>query len=126
MNSLPSNQEREKNTAWQGWKRWPFLPLPFLFAGFFLLTSPSQASHPGSSRFESKCLNCHKEQGEAQAIGPTKYASVQWIKFFEREKHKKKRDISALVLSEDIEMIREYLVLHAADSDRPEAAGLKN
>jgi hypothetical protein len=126
MKYLVFKEKGEKNKARQGWKLLPFLSLPFLFAGFFLFISPSHASHPGSNRFESKCLNCHQEKGEAQAIGPTKYASVQWIKFFEREKHNRKKDISALVLPEDIEMIREYLVLHAADSDRPEAAGLKN
>lgn len=102
-----------------------FLFIPSLLIVPILTIATSHASHPGDNRFESKCLNCHKDKGEAPAIGPTKYASVQWIKFFERQKHNRKRDISAMVMPEDVEVIREYLVLHSADSDRPEAAGVK-
>lgn len=115
--------EREKKTLPK--RIFPFLFIPLLLILLLLTLAKSHASHPGDNRFESKCLNCHRDKGEAPAIGPTKYASVQWIKFFERQKHSRKKDISAMVLPEDIEVIREYLVLHSADSDRPEAAGVK-
>ena len=103
----------------------------FLF--FFLVASLaifstlsfSSASTPGKTQFASKCLICHKKDGEAQEIGPSKYASIQWEKFFKREKHQKKKDISSMVFPEDIAIIQEYLMRHAADSDRPEAAGLR-
>ncbi len=95
--------------------------VPFVF---FFLSHHSSASTPGKNSFKTKCLCCHKKNGAA-VIGPAKYASIQWVKFFKREKHKRKKDISSTVFSDDIELIKVYLVAHAADSDRPEAAGLR-
>lgn len=108
-------------------KRKTYFLFFFLVASLvvFSTLSLSLASTPGKTQFASKCLICHKKDGEAQEIGPSKYASIQWEKFFKREKHQKRKDISSMVFPEDIAIIQEYLMRHAADSDRPEAAGLR-
>ena len=75
--------------------------------------------------FISKCGQCHKSGGEAEAFAATKYASKQWERFFKRNKHARKKDISGQVTKEELALISEYLMRHAADSDRPEAVGLR-
>jgi len=85
--------------------------------------------HAGSSRekelFISKCGQCHKTGGEGPLFSANKYASRQWKRFFARNKHKRKKDISGLISADDQETIKNYLMKHAADSSQPEAAGLK-
>ena len=80
----------------------------------------------GKAIYITKCGSCHKSGGEAKIFAPTKYASSQWKRFFKRKKHKRRyKDISSLVSKKDINVVKEYLVQHAADSDQPEAVGLK-
>ena len=80
----------------------------------------------GETLFQTKCAGCHaSSRGVAQSFAPVKYASSQWVRFFERNKHQRKKDISNEILPEEIELIKNYLINHAADSDRPIAAGLK-
>ncbi len=86
--------------------------------------NPCQAAE-GKKMFINKCGGCHKAKGEAPAFAATKYASMQWERFFDRNKHQRKKDIGALVSANEIKDIRDYLVAHAADSDQPEAVGLK-
>ncbi len=50
-------------------------------------------------------------------------ASKQWIRVFKKAKKMKKYGIDALS-DEDKNVLKEYLVNHAADSDTPEAAGM--
>ncbi len=78
----------------------------------------------GESLFIQKCGECHK-QGEAPVFAPVKYASSQWERFFERKKHRRKADIGNHITDEEISQIKTYLINHAADSDRPIAAGLR-
>ncbi len=89
-----------------------------------VLLSPCQAAE-GKKVFFNKCGGCHKASGEAPVFAATKYASMQWDRFFERNKHKRKKDITAMVTTAELKNIRKYLVDHAADSDQPEAVGLK-
>jgi len=83
------------------------------------------AADPGLELFRSKCGECHKEGGEGPVFAPTKYASKQWKRFFKRNKHKRKKDISGKVTKDEQKLIEEYLMNHAADSSQPEAAGLR-
>lgn len=112
----------KKRNSFEGRIYFLFLFFISILAG---LSSFSHASTQGKTQFASKCLICHKKNGEAQELGPSKYASIQWEKFFKREKHRRQKDISSMVFPEDIILIQEYLMRHAADSDRPEAAGLR-
>ncbi|MCP4714690.1 MAG: cytochrome c [Deltaproteobacteria bacterium] len=96
------------------------------FIGACCLYGPvASAAADGKSVFIQKCGSCHRAGGEAVVFAPTKYASTQWERFFQRNKHKRKKDISADFTPADLEAVKTYLVDHAADSDQPEAVGLR-
>ncbi len=94
---------------------------------FFVFTvgTSNLCAADGKNVFVNKCGSCHKSGGEAAAFAPTKYASTQWSRFFERDKHKRKKDISADYTETEIAAVKIYLINHAADSDQPEAVGLR-
>ncbi|MDM8536185.1 cytochrome c [Desulfobacterales bacterium HSG17] len=96
-----------------------------LLAPLLLLIWHPGLSADGENLFNMKCGKCHTQEGSAPVFAPVKYASSQWDRFFARDKHKRKKDISDIVSKQEIELIKEYLVSHAADSDRPIAAGLR-
>ncbi len=85
---------------------------------------PCQAAE-GKKVFADKCGQCHRSGGEASAFAPTKYASMQWQRFFQRNKHQRKKDISSQFSQDELDSVKEYLVDHAADSDQPESVGLR-
>jgi len=95
------------------------------FSGFMFLLPHGVFAGSGEDIFNSKCGSCHGSGGEAPSFSPVKYASSQWERFFKRDKHARKKDISGIVSASDIESISKYLMSHAADSDLPIAAGLK-
>lgn len=95
-----------------------------LFACLFLYV-PSSFSGGGKDLFQSKCGKCHAGGGEAPVFAPVKYASSQWERFFSKNKHARKKDISGEVSAADLDAIKQFLISHAADSDRPQAAGLR-
>lgn len=82
-------------------------------------------SADGEALFETKCLSCHSKKGEVRIVAPVKYAAIQWERFFKKEKHRRKKEISHLMSQQEKNKIMQYLVNHAADSDRPIAAGVK-
>ncbi len=89
-----------------------------------VMVQPLEAAD-GKSVYLKKCGSCHRSGGEAEVFAPTKYASTQWVRFFQRDKHKRKKDISADYTPLELEAVKNYLVDHAADSDQPEAVGLR-
>jgi mono/diheme cytochrome c family protein len=100
----------------------------FLFLTVYLLFVPyfhSAQAADGKEIFLYKCGSCHKAGGEAAVFAPTKYASTQWERYFARDKHKRKKDISADYTESELNAVKRYLVNHAADSDQPEAVGLR-
>lgn len=99
----------------------------FVFLGivFFHPKTGSGGKADGEALFQNKCGQCHRSGGDVPVFAPVKYAAVQWERFFKRNKHKRKKDISGTVTSDEIKAIRQYLIDHAADSDRPIAAGLR-
>ena len=96
--------------------------LLFIFLFNYL---PVSYSAEGEEVFNAKCGACHGIAGEAPSFSPVKYASTQWKRFFERNKHARKKDISNQISTTDILIIKDYLITHAADSDLPIAAGLR-
>ena len=96
-----------------------------LLFGSLMICPPIAGAGDGETLFKSKCAQCHTSGGEAPVFSPVKFASSQWERFFKREKHKRKKDISGIISSADQESIKQYLINHAADSDLPIAAGLK-
>ncbi|MCP4049683.1 MAG: cytochrome c [bacterium] len=97
----------------------------FVAVGLFLCQPDSYSGQDGETLFNTKCCKCHKKDGTAPLFGPVKYASSQWERFFTRNKHKRKKDISNEVSAEEVATIKKYLIDHAADSDRPIAAGMR-
>ncbi len=90
-----------------------------------VISMPPAYAADGKALFMSKCGSCHRTGGEASVFAPTKCASTQWERFFEAGKHARIKDISSLVKPDESAAIKEYLKAHAADSDQPEAIGLK-
>ncbi len=87
-------------------------------------TGPAYAAD-GKTLYITKCGSCHKSGGEASVFAPTKYASTQWERFFQANKHARIKDISSMLAPDESSAVKEYLKTHAADSDQPEAVGLK-
>ena len=92
---------------------------------FLLLLTAADAFADGQDIFISKCGACHRAGGEAPVFAPTKYASRQWGRFFERNTHKRKKDISSDFSPSELKFVKNYLMDHAADSDQPVAIGLR-
>ena len=86
---------------------------------------PVSYSDQGEELFMTKCGACHGMGGEAPSFSPVKYAATQWKRFFDRDKHARRKDISNEISTTDMAIIKEYLMTHAADSDLPIAAGLR-
>jgi mono/diheme cytochrome c family protein len=90
------------------------------FVMLLVAVSPSPAA-TGKELFAQKCLNCHKSGGPASVVKPVKYASTQWGRFFDKQKHTAVKDISGQLSPSEADEIKAYLMNHAADSDQPEA-----
>ncbi len=90
-----------------------------LFMGSLILTAGSDKA---KDLFVSKCGQCHKK-GKAPEFSTSKYASKQWKRFFTRNKHKRKKDISGVVTKDELKVIEKYLIDNAADSSKGESAG---
>ncbi len=90
-----------------------------------LILTAADAYAGGQDILISQCGACHRPGGEAPVFAPTKYASRQWGRFFERNTHKRKKDISSYFTSTELKRVKEYLINHAADSDQPVAIGLR-
>ena len=97
----------------------------YIVATGIVISMPPAYAADGKALFMSKCGSCHRSGGEASVFAPTKYASTQWERFFEAGKHARIKDISALAKPDESAAIKDYLKVHAADSDQPEAIGLK-
>lgn len=97
----------------------------FVLGLMFLLSASHTLAADGKDIYIGKCGSCHKNGGEASVFAPTKFASVQWARFFEKNKHAAVKDISSQYTETELKAVRDYLMKHAADSDQPEAVGLK-
>jgi len=87
-------------------------------------STPAMAAD-GENVFKGVCGGCHGKGGEARDISPVKFAGKQWERFFNKKRHNRKKDISELLSEQDQTALIEYLIEHAADSDKPIAAGLR-
>ncbi|MDY6853335.1 MAG: cytochrome c [Thermodesulfobacteriota bacterium] len=90
------------------------------------LLSPVPFSHAESGKeiFQTKCGACHRSGGNAPDFSPVKYAEAQWKRFFEKNRHARRTDISDKISPSEMEKVKTYLMNHGADSDLPIAAGL--
>lgn len=78
----------------------------------------------GKFLFRSKCKECHWPEEEGGDVTPITYTQAQWKSFFERNKHKRKKDVWTEVFTpEELLHIKTYLINHASDSEQPETCG---
>ena len=78
----------------------------------------------GKFLFRSKCKECHWPEEEGGDVTPITYTQTQWKGFFDRYKHKRKKDIwHEQFTAEELLDIKTYLINHASDSEQPETCG---
>ena len=78
----------------------------------------------GKFLFRSKCKECHWPEEEGGDVTPMTYTQAQWKSFFDRYKHKRKKDVWHDVFTpEELVDIKTYLINHASDSEQPETCG---
>ena len=78
----------------------------------------------GKFLFRSKCKECHWPEEEGGDVTPMTYTQAQWKGFFDRYKHKRKKDVWHDVFTpEELVDIKTYLINHASDSEQPETCG---
>lgn len=87
--------------------------------------APGLYAADGKAVFSGKCLECHGVSGKGGKVLPAKYAVLQWQRFFSEKRHARKLDISSRFTLDELDAVLEYLSEHAADSEKPEAAGLR-
>lgn len=105
------------------------LPIAAVVLGLSL-TAPAFAGEGGGSEkqgkylFRAKCKECHWPDKEGGDVTPMTFTQDQWKGFFEKDKHKRKKDVwSEMFTQEELLHIRTYLIEHAADSPQPETCG---
>lgn len=96
-----------------------------VFSILFSLNNASTYASDGKELFINKCGQCHGQGKESKVFAPTKYAAAIWERFFSRNKHERKKDIRPYFTDSELRSIKQYLKEHAADSDQPEAIGLR-
>ena len=92
----------------------------------FLLATPGAKAatyRDGKSLWQSKCVQCHTKWETAPKFASF-YASMQWNRYFIRDKHKAPL-LSQTSTEEERAEILNYLKANAADSDHPEVAGIQ-
>jgi hypothetical protein len=78
----------------------------------------------GKFLFRSKCKECHWPEEEGGDVTPMTFTQAQWKSFFERYKHKRKKDVwHDMFTKEELLHIKTYLINHASDSEQPETCG---
>jgi hypothetical protein len=78
----------------------------------------------GKFLFRSKCKECHWPEEEGGDVTPMTYTQSQWKSFFERNKHKRKKDVwTEMFTPAELLDIKTYLINHASDSEQPETCG---
>lgn len=83
----------------------------------------SHARDEGRELFRTKCGQCHAPNQDHAVVNPVDKASIQWNRFFLRNKHRHFQDLRSLISEKDLVLIADYLKKHASDSDYPEVAG---
>lgn len=90
-----------------------------------LLSSSYSMADVGGDILEAKCGQCHGPDKKGGVIDPSQRAAAQWERFFEKNRHKRKGDITKLFSAKELAAVQKFLVEHAADSDKPIVAGVR-
>ena len=100
------------------------LVLGFALAGPVIGGEGEGSSKQGKFLFRSKCKECHWPDREGGEVTPITFTQQQWRDFFDKNKHKKKKDVwGEKFTAEELLHIKTYLIEHASDSPQPETCG---
>lgn len=101
------------------------LAVAFTFVGAvwsaFAMKGPD--SHRGMALYKEHCKACHIAGKQGGALTPISKTQAQWLRFFDKNRHRKQPGAWSNIPAEDLQDIRQWLHDHAADSDRPETCG---
>ena len=84
-----------------------------------------QAFHDRALRFDLVILDhTYGPEEEGGDVTPMTYTQSQWKGFFDRNKHKRKKDVwTEMFTPAELLDIKTYLINHASDSEQPETCG---
>lgn len=103
-------------------------------SGFFATAALAESQVEQAQRlYREYCRDCHDDGSPDGEYTPMSLIQDQWIRFFDRKyerKHRKVIDekhggvpVTEAISPEDLEMIRTFVVDHAADTDQPMTCG---
>lgn len=104
-----------------------------LALGFSTLATTPAASADGKELYREYCKGCHEEGSPNGEYTPMSLIQDQWTRFFDKkyvrthksvidEKHGGK-PVTETISPEDLELIREFAIEGAADSEHPMTCG---
>ena len=108
---------------------WMFLLALFIGASLLFSMPVTGEEKKGSEKkgkfiFRSKCKECHWPEEEGGDVTPITFTQKQWENFFDKYKHKRKKDIwHEQFTAEELLDVKTYLIEHASDSEQPETCG---
>jgi hypothetical protein len=105
----------------------------FLVLGFSSLATTPATSADGKELYREYCKGCHEEGSPNGEYTPMTLIQDQWTRFFDRKyerTHKSVIDethggkpVTETISPEDLELIREFAIEGAADSEHPMTCG---
>ncbi len=87
-------------------------------------TSKEGNASTGKSILAGTCNGCHAKNG-ASRVGPRRFTSSQWDRFFSRGSHDRYRRIGGDMSSGQLAHVKTYLKSKAADAARNQGAGIR-
>jgi cytochrome c5 len=97
-----------------------------------LAATPAQADEEGMALYRQHCKSCHDVDSPNGAYTPMDLIQDQWRRFFDRKyerTHKgvidptSNKPVTETISPEDLELIKEFAIEGAADSEHPMTCG---
>ncbi len=105
----------------------------FLALGLGSLATTPASSADGKELYREYCKGCHGEDSPNGEYTPMSLIQDQWVRFFDKKyerTHKSVIDeqfggkpVTEVISPEDLELIREFAIEGAADSEHPMTCG---
>jgi hypothetical protein len=101
--------------------------------GFVDVALAAKKKDKGQDLFKEYCKPCHGEDAEAGEYTPMTLIQDQWERFFDEKYVKSHEDVldpdhdnqpvTEAISEEDLEILKEWAIDHAADSEHPMTCG---
>lgn len=89
-----------------------------------IASSREGSAATGKGLLASGCNSCHRKNGTS-AIGPRRFTSTQWDRFFSRGSHDRYQRIGGAMSGGQMAHVKTYLKSKAADAARNQGAGIR-